>query len=59
MGKVELSAAVLTSALEVGDWPRINGCRARMEEMDRHLLRGRCTGHGDVVEMHMYPVLFN
>ncbi len=31
----------LAAALEAEDWPRVRGCRARMEELDRALLRGR------------------
>ncbi len=33
--------AALAAALEAEDWPRIRGCRARLEELDRALLRGR------------------
>jgi hypothetical protein len=32
----------LEAALEAEDWPRVRGCRAGMEEIDRFLLRGRC-----------------
>ncbi len=31
----------LAAALEAEDWPRVRGCRAKMEELDRALLRGR------------------
>ncbi len=31
----------LAAALETEDWPRVRGCRARMEELDRALLRGQ------------------
>jgi hypothetical protein len=31
----------LAAALEAEDWPRVRGCRARMEELDRALLSGR------------------
>ncbi len=29
--------------LKAGYWPRVKRCRARMEEMDKNLLRGRCN----------------
>jgi hypothetical protein len=31
----------LAAALEAEDWPRVRGCRVRMEELDQALLRGR------------------
>ncbi len=31
----------LEVALEAEDWPKVKGCRARLEELDRALLRGR------------------
>jgi hypothetical protein len=34
------------SALEVEDWPRVRGSRARLEELDRALVRGKCVRVG-------------
>jgi hypothetical protein len=36
----------LGAALEAEDWARVRGCRARMEEMDRAMLRGKSVRAG-------------
>jgi hypothetical protein len=36
----------LASALEVEDRPRVRGCRVRLEELDRALVRGKCVRVG-------------
>jgi hypothetical protein len=49
---------VLAAALEAEDWARVWGCQARMEELDRAMLRGRsiCAGVNPVSGGHEDPL---